>query len=63
MPSQKTLLDVGELADYLGVSESTVYRMIRGKDIRAYKILGSWKFRIQDIEDYMERRSNLNLLH
>jgi len=62
MAEQKALLDVGELAEYLGVSESTVYRMIRTKSIRAYKILGSWKFRIQDIEDYMDSRSNLRLL-
>ena len=62
MAERKALLDVGELADYLGVSESTVYRMIRTKEIRAYKILGSWKFRIQDIEDYIESRSNLRLL-
>lgn len=62
MAQRKALLDVGELAEYLGVSESTVYRMIRSKEIRAYKILGSWKFRIQDIEDYLESRTNLRLL-
>ena len=62
MSPEQTFLDVGGLAGYLNVSESTIRRMIRSKEIRAYKVGGTWKFKLEDVEEYLEQRSNASLL-
>lgn len=49
-----------EVAGYFGVSDLTVLRMIQTGEIAAYKIKGQWKFKEEDIEHYLEQRSNQN---
>ena len=56
------LLNIKEVADLLGVSEQTLYRMVKSRAITAYKILGSWRFKNQDIEEYLKTHSNMVLV-
>src|ERR1700694_4250043 len=42
MPS--TILTVPEVCEYLHISQVTVYRMLRRKDIPAFRIGKSWRF-------------------
>ena len=47
-----------EVAEYFGVSEVTVQRMIQNGDLTAYKIKGRWKLKEEDIEQHLRERSS-----
>jgi len=48
-----------EVAQYLGISEITVQRMVQSRDVPAYKVRGRWRFKQEDIERYLQERSTL----
>jgi excisionase family DNA binding protein len=48
-----------EVAQYLGISEITVLRMIQSGDVPAYKVRGRWRLKEEDIECYLQERSTL----
>lgn len=41
------------LADILSISKSSVYRLIEGRKLPFYKVGGSLRFKIVDIEKYL----------
>lgn len=45
---------LGEIADHLGVSKDTVYRWIAKKQMPASKIGHLWKFRISQVDQWVE---------
>lgn len=49
----RPLLTVAEVADYLRVSEMTVYRMITSRDLGATKIGRSWRVPADDLTAYL----------
>ena len=51
---EREFLTAKEVAQWLGVVERTVYRLIENKAFPHYKIGGSTKFRRSDIETYLE---------
>lgn len=54
-PALEPLLDVTELADYLGVPLSTVYDWrSRGLGPRAYRFGNRVKFALSDVQSWME---------
>lgn len=52
----RPLLTVAEVADYLRVSEMTVYRLISGRDLGATKIGRCWRVPAEDLMAYVEDR-------
>lgn len=42
-----------EIAKYLGVSQDTVHRWIRHKDMPAHKVGRLWKFKIREVDDWV----------
>ncbi len=56
------VLNLDETAEYLRVSNQTVYNMIRDKRIKAYKIGREWRFLRADIMAYLESASSVNVL-
>ena len=52
------VLNLDETADFLRVSNQTIYNMIRDGRIKAYKVGREWRFLRQDILSYMDRSSN-----
>lgn len=56
------ILNLDETADYLRVSNQTVYNMIRNGRIKAYKVGREWKFLRADIMAYLESASSDKLL-
>jgi excisionase family DNA binding protein len=50
-----TILTVEELAKYLRVHRSTVYRLLRNKEIPAFKIGSDWRFHQEAINDWLNR--------
>jgi excisionase family DNA binding protein len=47
------LLTVKEVANYLVVTERTVYRLIKDPRFPAFKVGGQWRFKIELVDDWM----------
>ncbi len=54
------MLTVKEVAEYLKVNERTVYRMASDKKLPSFKVGGSWRFKLNDIEIWIEQQKKLN---
>ena len=57
MPEQ--LLTLEQVAEYLNVDKFTVYRLIAGRDLPAFKVGNQWRFKKQLIENWLKKNSNL----
>ncbi len=60
MPSStadNAIMTIGEVADYLKVTERTIYRLAGAKQIPAFKVGGSWRFSKADIDDWIREQS------
>ncbi len=60
MPSsaaENAIMTVGEVADYLKVTERTIYRLAGAKQIPAFKVGGSWRFSRVDIDRWIREQS------
>ncbi len=53
-------LKVGEVARMLRCHPSTVYRMLRRKELRAFKLGSDWRFLRDDLESWMRHAAALN---
>lgn len=51
------ILTIREVADYLKVTERTIYRLAAAKQMPAFKIGGSWRFSRQDIDSWIQRQT------
>jgi len=47
-------LSVDEIAAYLGIKRDTVYRWIGERNLPGHKIGRLWKFRKEDIDDWVK---------
>lgn len=54
MPRERKLIALKEAADYLGVHNSTLYRMLRAGEIQAYKIRSEWRFTYDALDAWIE---------
>jgi len=50
---QDRVLTIREVADYLRVTEKTVYRLLAKQEIPAFKVGGSWRFRKIQIDNWI----------
>lgn len=60
MPSSRVdnaIMTIGEVADYLKVTERTIYRLAGAKQIPAFKVGGSWRFSKADIDEWIKKQS------
>ncbi len=51
-----TLLNVKEVQERLGISESTLFRLLKRKELKGFKVGRAWKFEEQDIKNYIEKQ-------
>ena len=51
------ILTIREVADYLKVTERTIYRLAAAKQIPAFKVGGSWRFSRADIDSWIKQQS------
>ena len=61
MPSStadNSIMTIGEVADYLKVTERTIYRLAGAKQIPAFKVGGSWRFSKMDIDGWIKQQSS-----
>lgn len=51
------ILTIGEVSDYLKVTERTIYRLAAAKKIPAFKVGGSWRFSRSAIDIWIKQQS------
>ena len=56
---ESPLMNLEELAKYIGVSNTTVYRYLKQKKLPAIKIGRLWKFRKEKIDAWLEKQENI----
>lgn len=60
MPTKTTegeILTIKQVADYLKVTERTIYRLAAAKKIPAFKVGGTWRFQHQEIDQWIKRQT------
>ncbi|WP_297500112.1 helix-turn-helix domain-containing protein [Ferrovum sp.] len=58
-PSKGEIITIKELAEYLKVTERTIYRLAAIKKIPAFKVGGTWRFSRADIDSWIKQQSSL----
>ena len=56
--SDGEILTIKQVADYLKVTERTIYRLAAAKQIPAFKVGGSWRFSRTDIDSWIKQQSS-----
>jgi excisionase family DNA binding protein len=49
------VLTVKEVADYLQVHQSTIYRLLKRNMLPAFRIGSDWRFRKADLDEWLQR--------
>lgn len=52
------IMTIKELAAYLKLNEKTAYRLVSEGKIPGFKVGGSWRFKREDIEHWIEENKN-----
>jgi excisionase family DNA binding protein len=55
--SEGGILTIKEVAEYLKVTERTIYRLAAAKKIPAFKVGGTWRFKTADIDGWIAAQS------
>jgi excisionase family DNA binding protein len=50
------LLNVKDVQERLGISESTLFRMLKNKEIKGFKVGRAWKFEEADITEFIRKQ-------
>lgn len=53
------LITIDELCELLMIGRTTAYRLLKSKEINAFKIGKVWKISKASVERYVKERSNL----
>ena len=53
-----SVFTVAEVADYLHVSHSTIFRLVKRKELPAFKVGRVWRFDVKDIDRWRVERPN-----
>jgi len=55
--SEGEILTIKQVADYLKVTERTIYRLAAAKKIPAFKVGGTWRFSRAEIDSWIKQQS------
>ena len=61
MKERLTLLTLKEVAQFLSLSEKTVYRLVKAGTLPALKIGGQWRFEPKILDAWLSNRLNESL--
>lgn len=57
------IMTIREVATYLKVNDRTIYRLLSAKQLPAFKVGGSWRFRRADIDSWIASQSERGAGH
>ena len=60
MPNRNKVMTIKQVADYLGVHTSTVYRYAQQGNIPAFKIGSDWRFSRKHIDAWIDEQTRNN---
>ncbi len=49
-------MTVRDVANFLNVDEKTVYRLAQRGELPGFKVAGTWRFKREDIDQWVEER-------
>ncbi|WP_281561165.1 helix-turn-helix domain-containing protein [Thalassomonas sp. RHCl1] len=52
------IMTLKEVAEYLKLTEKTAYRLAAEKKLPGFKVGGSWRFKMTDLEAWIEQQKN-----
>jgi len=52
------ILTLKEVAQYLKLTEKTAYRLAAEKKLPGFKVGGSWRFKMSDLEAWIEEQKS-----
>jgi excisionase family DNA binding protein len=55
---QREFMKAEEVADYLRISVSSVYKLVRTKQLEATMVLNKWRFDKNNVEAYIDKNSS-----
>lgn len=55
--SEGEILTIKQVADFLKVTERTIYRLAAAKKIPAFKVGGTWRFSRADIDSWIRQQA------
>ncbi len=58
MPLMEKVLTLDEVAAYLKVHPSTVYRLLKRRSIPAFKVGSDWRFNQESIDQWIKERES-----
>ena len=58
MEPSKPIMNIEEVAKYLGVSAATIYRYVKQGKIPASRIGKFWRFKKEKIDEWFEKQGN-----
>lgn len=53
------ILTLREVANYLKVTDRTIYRLVAARKIPAFKVGGTWRFSRADIDVWIKQQSSI----
>jgi len=56
--SERKILTVADVADFLRVHPQTVYRLLKTRQLPAFRIGSDWRFSRDDVESWMQGHSD-----
>ena len=57
MGQEAKVITIGELAEYLRIHRSTLYRLLKKQQLPGFKIGSDWRFNVEEIDRWRMRRS------
>ncbi len=55
---ENDIITIKEVADYLRIKEKTAYYLVSKGEIPGFKVGGSWRFKKDEIRDWIEKQGN-----
>jgi excisionase family DNA binding protein len=55
MDGEPQVLTVGEVAKYLRVHQTTIYRLLKTQKLPAFRVGSDWRFNLETIEEWMRQ--------
>ena len=52
-------MTVRDVAGFLAVDEKTIYRLDQQGKLPGFKVAGTWRFQLQDIQGWIDERKRL----
>jgi excisionase family DNA binding protein len=52
-------MTVRDVAGFLSVDEKTIYRLAQQGKLPGFKVAGTWRFQLQDIQGWIDERKRL----